>query len=143
MLLIRIVAVWLLLIGAEVVHGVARAILLVPRVGDLRARQIGVFSGSALILAIASLAAPWLRARTAPAQMLAGSVWLVLTLWFEIAFGRLVVKASWERIGSDYNLARGGLLPLGLAVLTLAPWIGARLARGTPKDVETRLPADL
>ena len=52
--------------------------------------------------------------------------WLALTLAFEIAFGRYVVHASWSRIASDYNLSRGGLLPVGLLVLTAAPFIAAR-----------------
>jgi len=35
----RAFVVWLVMMGAEVVHGVLRAILLVPLVGDFRARQ--------------------------------------------------------------------------------------------------------
>ena len=55
-----------------------------------------------------------------------GIVWLVLTLAFEIAFGRYVVHAPWSRIASDYDLLRGGLLPIGL-VLSMAPLIAARV----------------
>jgi hypothetical protein len=51
--LLRALVVWLLIVAAEVVHGIARALWLEPRVGDFRARQIGVFTGSAMILAIA------------------------------------------------------------------------------------------
>jgi hypothetical protein len=36
--------------------------------------------------------------------------------------------AAW-RIGSDYNPIEGGLLPIGLAVLTLSPLLAARLRR--------------
>jgi hypothetical protein len=50
-----------------------------------------------------------------------GAVWLVLTLTFEIAFGRYVVRAPCSRIVSDYDLLQGGLLPIGLAVLTVRP----------------------
>jgi hypothetical protein len=48
-------------------------------------------------------------------------VWLVLTLTFEIAFGRYVVRAPCSRIVSDYDLLQGGLLPIGLAGLTVRP----------------------
>ena len=58
--------------------------------------------------------------------MRVGIVWFVLTLAFEIAFGRYVVHASWSRIASDYDLLRGGLLPIGLLVLTAAPLIAAK-----------------
>jgi hypothetical protein len=37
------------------------------------------------------------------------------------------VHASWSRIASDYNLLRGGLLPIGLLVLTAAPLIAAKI----------------
>ena len=53
----------------------------------------------------------------------------MLTLTFEIAFGRFVVHASWARIASDYDLPRGGLLPIGLLVLAAAPLIAAKLRR--------------
>jgi hypothetical protein len=55
-----------------------------------------------------------------------GTVWLLLTLMFEIAFGRDVMHASWQRIGSDYDLRHGGLLPIGLLLLATAPLITAK-----------------
>jgi hypothetical protein len=72
----RAVAIWGVIILAEVVHGIARTLFLQPIVGDFRARQIAVFTGS----------------------------------------------AHW----SDYNLLQGGLLPIGLLVLTVAPLLAAR-----------------
>ena len=127
---LRAVAVWLALIGAEIVHGTLRTLWLVPAVGDFRARQIGVFVGSALILVIAYLTAPWLRARTTRSQWLVGLLWLVLTVLFEVGLGRLVLGYTWERIASDYNLLQGGLMPLGLLVLTAAPMVPAKLRAG-------------
>ncbi len=46
-------AIWLVLICAEILHGIARAALLVPHVGEFQSSQIGVFTGSAIILVIA------------------------------------------------------------------------------------------
>ena len=48
----RAFAVWLLLITAEVVHGIVRTLVLTPVVGGFRARQLGVFIGSLLTLLI-------------------------------------------------------------------------------------------
>jgi len=50
----------------------------------------------------------------------------VLTLVLEIGLGRLVFGFPWERILSDYDLPRGGLMPLGLLVMALAPLLVAR-----------------
>jgi hypothetical protein len=43
----RAFMIWLLIAVAEVIHGILRVRFLNRRVGDQRARQIGVFSGSA------------------------------------------------------------------------------------------------
>ena len=59
----RALTVWLLLITAELVHGIVRALVLAPVVGDFRARQLGVFTGSLLILLITALTIRWIRAR--------------------------------------------------------------------------------
>ena len=85
----RALAVWLLIIGAETVHGVLRTLLLVPLVGDFRARQVGVLSGSLLILAIAYLCIGRIRARRTTDLVMIGAAWVVLTLAFEIGVGRL------------------------------------------------------
>jgi len=68
----RAVVVWLVLIGAETIHGILRTLLLVPAVGDFRARQISVFTGSVVILVIACLFIRWIRAGTTTALILAG-----------------------------------------------------------------------
>jgi len=54
-------------------------------------------------------------------------IWVVLTVVFEVIFGRLVMRSSWERIRSDYDLAHGGLLPIGLVALAGSPLVAARL----------------
>ena len=43
-----------------------------------------------------------------------GALWVALTLTFEILLGR-AIGASWDRILSDYNPARGGFMLAGLA----------------------------
>ena len=56
----RAVAAWLVLIVAEILHGIARGMLLVPHVGQFRSNQIGVFTGSVIILAIAVAFVRWI-----------------------------------------------------------------------------------
>ena len=56
-----------------------------------------------------------------------GMIWLVLTVAFEVLFGRFVVGLTWERIASDYDLLNGGLMPLGLLMLFFIPMIAAKL----------------
>jgi len=123
----RAFAVWLVLIVAEILHGIARGVFLVPHVGEFRSNQIGVFTGSIIILAIALAFVRWIGATRTSHLLAVGVLWLGLTLAFEILFGRFVVGASWERLAADYNVLEGGLLPFGMLILPLSPLIAAKV----------------
>ena len=127
MLLIRAFLVWLVIIAAETVHGILRGILLVPIVGDLPARQIGVLIGSLLIFAVAYLFIRWMAAGTTLQLLAVGLMWAVLTVLFEIGLGRLVLGLPWERITEDYDVTRGGFLGPGLLFMAAAPRLAATL----------------
>jgi hypothetical protein len=130
MILLRSIIIWLFIVFAEIIHGVLRGIFLVPVVGDLRSRQIGVFTGSIFILTIAFAFIRWIGAIGKRQLLGIGVLWLILMLGFEIAFGRFVIGLPWERIASDYKMAEGGLLPIGMLVLAAAPLIAAKVRNG-------------
>jgi hypothetical protein len=133
MVLIRAFLVWLVIIAAETVHGILRGVLLVPIVGDLPARQIGVLIGSLLIFAVAYLFIRWIAARTKLQFLAVGLLWVVLTILFEIGLGRLVLGLPWERLTEDYDVIRGGFMGVGLLFMAAAPWLAAWL-RGRKRD---------
>lgn len=137
MLFLRAFLVWLVIIAAETVHGVLRGILLVPLVGDLPARQIGVPVGSLIIFAVAYIFVRWIAARTRLQLLGVGLLWLVLSVLFEIGLGRVVLGLPWGRIMEDYDPARGGFLVFGLLVMAVSPLLAARL-RGTPPGRKRR-----
>lgn len=124
---LRALAVWLAIIAAEATLGTLRQLFVAPALGDVRARQLGVPLGALAILAIATACARWLRAEGRRAQLAVGALWVALTVAFEVGLGRLVFDYDWARIAEDYDPRRGGFLALGMGVLALAPWIGARL----------------
>ena len=64
----------------------------------------------------------WVRGRK-KSLLHVGVPWLVLTVAFESGFGHFVFRRSWERLGEDYNVSKGGLLPFGLVVLALSPLV--------------------
>ena len=133
----RAVVVWLVIIAAETVHGVLRGVLLVPLVGDLRARQIGVPVGSLIVLAVACLCVRWTAARTRLQLLGVGVLWVALTVLFEVGLGRLVLGLPWERITEDYDPTRGGFLGLGLTVMAVSPLLAARLRGPKPPVTST------
>jgi hypothetical protein len=123
----RALGVWLLIVLAETLHGIFRMLWLAPLAGDFRARQISVFTGSGLILAVTWLTRRWVAATTRRQQLAVGLGWTILTVLFEVGLGRLL-GLPWARIREDYDLARGGLMLLGLVVMTFAPMIVATIA---------------
>jgi hypothetical protein len=127
----KALAVWVILIAAEILHGIARSVLLVPHVGQFRSSQIGVFTGSLIILAVALLFVRWIGASRTAHLLGVGVLWLGLTLAFEILFGHFVAGQSWERLASDYNVFGGGLLPFGMIFLAFSPLIAGKM-RGVP-----------
>ena len=127
MYLVRAFFVWLVMMGVEFSHGAFRALVLAPYLGDFRARQVSVFTGSLLIVLLACLFIRWIRAQSTGALVLVGVFWLGLTLVFELGLWLYVFRRSWESLASDFNILKGGLFPLGLLVLTLSPLIAAKL----------------
>ena len=100
-----------------------------PLVGDFPARQIGVPTGSVLILGVACVFIRWVGAGTTPRLVAVGLLWVALTVLFEIGLGRLVLDLPWDRLAEDYDLTRGGFMGLGLLFMAAAPWLAARLRR--------------
>jgi Na+/melibiose symporter-like transporter len=130
------IVIWLVFILAESLNGAVRIFWLVPFLGDPLAHQVSFFTASALVLAIATLFVRWLQTSHFSQLLGVGVLWLVLTILFEIALGRLVFGYSWQQIGADYNLLQGGLMPLGSVWLMLSPVIAAKIRRLSPRVSE-------
>jgi hypothetical protein len=123
----RSIAVWLLIIFAESIHGLLRTLLLAPWIGEFRARQVSVFTGAAIIFAISIATIRWIGARQRGELLRIGIVWVLLTVAFEVSLGRFIMKLDWGRISSDYDLPHGGLMGLGLLAMSVTPLVTASL----------------
>lgn len=113
------------MMGVETVHGILRRLFLEPVIGDLPARQLGVFIGSFIILTITYLTVRWLDARRTVEYFAVGSLWIILTISFEIGLGRSI-GLSWGRIFSDYDPSSGGLMIIGVLAMLIAPFLIAK-----------------
>ncbi|MEQ1903769.1 MAG: hypothetical protein ABL888_06270 [Pirellulaceae bacterium] len=123
---VKAIIVWLIIVAAETLHGILRQLYLAPQIGDLPARQVGVFIGSGIILGVACLFIRWINPKTYTQQFLIGLLWVVLIAVFEFSLG-FALGYSRERMLEDYDLSRGGLMGGGLLFLLFAPMIAARL----------------
>jgi len=131
MVWIRALSVWALILAVEFAHGVARTLWLLPRVGDLPSRQIGVVVGSALVLVITGLTVRWIAAASRRQWLAISALWVALMLAAEVALGRFVFAFPWSRITEDFDPSRGGFLGIGMLVLLLAP-LAMAMARRQP-----------
>jgi hypothetical protein len=118
---------WLVIVLAETLHGILRVVFVTPKLGDRRARQVGVLSGSVIILLLGWCMVPWIGPSSRQESLMTGALWVSLMLAFELALGRLVFGYSWQRLTEDYDLCKGGFLGLGMTVLFLTPLIAAKL----------------
>jgi len=116
---------WLLILCLAMANGALREAVLIPSFG----RSFGlVMSGVLLSLLIALVAYAFVRSRKrlSPAQgMFVGGFWLLLTLVFEFAFGRLVQHKSWPELLDAYTFKDGNIWPVVLLVTLVAPYIAA------------------
>ena len=123
--LLRAVGLWLVLMGAETLLGLWRVKVLASRVGDEFARDVGVFTGSLIILLFTFAFIDWIPARDAKTLLAVGATWTALTIGYEVALGRFAFGHSWSEVAADFDLVRGRLLPLGLLFLLFSPLLGA------------------
>lgn len=125
---LRAFSIWFVIIVAESIHGAIRQAFVAPAIGDLRAHQLGVLIGSAIIFLVAWFSIRWLGAKSSAQQLEVGVLWVILTVVFEFSLGALL-GYSHQRMLSDYNIAEGGLMGFGLLFMLFAPVLAAR-ARG-------------
>ncbi len=127
---------WLIFTGVAMVAGIVREMSLVPRIGELRAHQLGTLVVCATFLAVI---AAFVR-RTQPSTREAfciGVSWVLLAIAFELGFGHYVDGLSWNRLFSDYDLSRGRLLLLvwltvGAGPLVLTRVLARRSSHSSP-----------
>lgn len=122
---VKALAIWLAILALAVANGVLREAVLIPWLGGTPGL---ILSGSLLavaILAITFLALPWLDFERPSQAVGVGVGWLVLTLVFESAFGRLQGK-SWSSIVEAYTFTDGNVWPVVLMVTAAAPWMAVR-----------------
>lgn len=132
---LRAVGLWVLLMAAETFLGLWRVKVLSIWLGKDFARDVGVFTGSLIILLITFACIGWISARDTRRLLLVGTTWVALTIGYEVVLGRFALHRSWSEIAEDFNLFRGRLFPLGLLFLLFSPllstWLRGRFRKAS------------
>ena len=124
---LKILSICLMLASVETLHGIARTIFVVPRIGNKRAKQYSVISGTLLAFAVCYIMVPWLDINVDYQLILIGLVLAVFMASFDIILARFVVKMKWKSIINDFNPAKGNYLIFGMISLIMIPYAVMKL----------------
>ena len=130
-MILRAVAVWFLILITVVLTGALRQALLEPRLGELRAHQIGTLLACAAVFLVIFLTLPWLRPTSLQALGI-GALWLGMALAFEFGFFHFVAGRPWSELLADYDLGAGRLLILLWLTTLFGPVVALLLKRELP-----------
>ena len=112
---------WFGLTILAVVNGAIRNSVYSKTLGDLRAHQVSTVSLMIIIGIYTWIFTHYLELASAGEALLAGLIWVSLTILFEFVFGHYVVKKTWEVLLRDYNMLRGRIWVLVPIWTFLAP----------------------
>ena len=118
---LRFASLCVLLAGAETLHGIARTVLLAPRVGKALAIKLSVVTGTLLAFGLCYFFVPAIGAVGVQEHLFLGLGLAGFMAAFDVAIGRFVMRLKWARIWQDFNPGSGNFLSIGLALLALIP----------------------
>lgn len=116
-----VLSLCLALAGTEMLHGIARTVLLAPRVGKELAVKLSIVSGTLLAYGVCYLLVPRVGLSGWPAHLGLGLFVAAFMAAFDIGVGRFVLRFKWPRIWRDFNPASGNYLSIGLVLLAGSP----------------------
>lgn len=126
MIAVKAIAVWLGILVCAFANGALREVIMIPHLGKTVGLLLSGLLLSTLILAIAYMALPWLNITRLSQFLGVGLGWLVMTLAFEISFGRLQGK-PWAILLEAYTFKDGNIWPVVLFITAASPYIAGRL----------------
>jgi hypothetical protein len=96
-------------------HGIIRTVWLARKLGKERAIKVSVVSGTALAFLVCYILVPGIGLQGPRQHLILGAVLAAFMATFDIAFGKLVMRFSWQRVLRDFNPRSGNYLSFGLA----------------------------
>jgi hypothetical protein len=123
----RALAVWFAILLVANLNGAFREAWLIPRFGQVAGRTASTLILCGVVFVLTWLTIGWIGPGTSGNALKVGALWLGLSLAFEFLAGHFVFRQPWAALLEDYDLSRGRIWVLVLAVVLLAPLWSARL----------------
>jgi hypothetical protein len=112
---------WLPMILLAFVNAALRELIFAKYFNDLLAHQLSTLTLVILCLIYVGIVFPYLHIRSTRQALLTGFVWMILTVLFEFALGR-IMNHSCEELLQNYDLMAGKIWVLFLFCLMLMPY---------------------
>lgn len=120
--MIRYFLLWLPMIVLAFANATLRELVFVKHFKELRAHQLSTLTLILLCAVYTGALFSLLHIKNTSQALLAGAIWVVLTVLFEFSLGRFVNR-TWASLLQDYNIAAGRIWLLFLICLFLMPWL--------------------
>jgi ABC-type multidrug transport system permease subunit len=127
--MVRILAIWLLMMVLAIGNGGFREGFLNPKLGAATAHLVSTGILVLLILLVCWSSLGFMEVETASAALRTGAIWMALTLGFEFLGGHYVFGNPWSKILADYNLLAGRIWVFVPIATLLGPWLALSLRR--------------
>lgn len=124
---------WLIILPVMIANGALRELVLRPMMGTGAAEILSALMGVAIIIVMTRYLLRPIAGRRAAELIRASATLVLLTMAFEIAFGRYVEGLSWTEMLGNYAVWRGHLWPLVLATIALMPFLWGRWSLREPR----------
>lgn len=105
--LLRAFLVWAIVLVLANVNGGVRELWLIPRIGPNAGHVLSTLLLAMVVLAVAWKSVQWIGVQSLSETMIAGTMWLVLTLAFEFGAGHFLFRKPWSELVADYNVSAG------------------------------------
>lgn len=125
--IVRVVSLCVVLAGAETLHGIARATILVPRIGKKRALKLSIVTGSILAFGVCYVLVPGIGLNGATELFGVGLVLALFMASFDITLAKALLKLPWGKVFRDFDPRTGNYLSIGLLLLVCFPYLAMRL----------------
>lgn len=128
-MLLRAFLVWVTVLLLANVNGGLRELVLIPRIGPNAGHVLSTLLLAVVVLAVAWNTVHWIGVSTSSQAIIAGVMWLLLTLAFEFGAGHFLFHKPWKELVADYNVSAGRIWII-VPIITLFALEIARRFRG-------------
>ena len=111
--------------AAGFAFGALRELMLIPALGE----RIGHLTEFPMVTLAACAIGVWIGARSTAPALAVGLLGVAVLIAFESTMALGFMRVSLADYLAGYDLTRGALFPIGLALMALSPLAGRKLAR--------------